>query len=69
MWVITYCPPITLVLAAGRSALKEQTATELLEMLKLDGSSLSQATITVRCPCGFGTLVSHSGSWESKFWA
>ena len=33
---------------AGRSALKEQTATDLQEMLKLDGSSISQATLTVR---------------------
>ena len=32
----------------GRSALKEQTARDLREMLKLDGSSISQATLTVR---------------------
>ena len=56
-----------LVLAAGRSALKEQTATEVLEMLKLDGSSISQATIMVRCPCGFGSLVSHYGSCVTMF--
>lgn len=60
-------PPNALVLAVGRSALKEQTATELLEMLKLDGSSLSQATIAVRRPCGFGTLVSHCGGCVIKF--
>ena len=32
----------------GRSALKEQAATDLREMLKLDGTSISEATLTVR---------------------
>lgn len=67
MCLKTYCPPNALVLAAGRSALKEQTAMELLEMLKLDGTSLSQATITVRCPCDIGIFVSHYGSCMTKF--
>ncbi|KAK9845354.1 hypothetical protein WJX81_004187 [Elliptochloris bilobata] len=34
------------VQAYARSALKEQTATELREMLKLDGTSVSQATLS-----------------------
>ena len=35
----------------GRSALKEQAETDVREMLKLDGSSISQATLTVRGIC------------------
>lgn len=56
-----------LLFCVCRSALKEQTMTDLREMLQLDGSCISQATLTVRDSCR--SCTAHAGRvWFIPWW-